>query len=712
MSVASCPGCIAAGPIAEGTGRDAGRDAGLPTHELILPGIHCVACIRSVEGLLNARADIAAARVNLSRKRVAITAEPGMDPAPWITALTDIGFEAHEARDAGTRGTDDGLTLRLGIAGFAMMNVMLLSVAVWSGATDATRDFFHWIAATISLPAALYCAQPFFRSAMLALRGARLNMDVPIALAIVLACGLSLYETMTGGAHAYFDAALSLTFFLLAGRVLETRMRQAARSAAADLAALEPMRVTRIEGDTRVSVPVDEVAKGDTLWLAAGARVPVDGVLGSDAVQVDRSALTGESDEISVGCGASLTAGEAVLTGPVTMHTTVAAKGSTLRRLIQIAAQAEGARSRYTSLADRAAGVYAPLVHGLSFAAFVGWSFATGDMYHALTIAIATLIITCPCALGLAVPAVATVATGRSFRMGLLVKSETALERLAEVDTVVFDKTGTLSAAALVPDPDMPGDARAVLKALAQASAHPLSRSILPLLNDVKAADLDEIVEHRGNGVSGLLHGVPVRFGNAAWVGAGQGTVLQIGEALYAFARRETVYADAADTLVRLRDMGLEVHILTGDRAENAARIAAELGVDHVHAEVDPEAKQDLIESLQSDGRKVVMVGDGLNDTLALTRAWASIAPGTALEASQNAADVVLLGQHLSGIPAAIGIARSARRRILENFGLAACYNAVAIPLALAGFATPLMAALAMSTSSITVTLNALRTKA
>ncbi|WP_299614669.1 heavy metal translocating P-type ATPase [uncultured Tateyamaria sp.] len=708
MSVASCPGCLAAGPIAEASG----RNAGLPTHELILPGVHCVACIRSVEGLLNARPDIAAARVNLSRKRVAITAEPGMDPAPWIAALTGIGFEAHEARDTASSGKDDGLTLRLGIAGFAMMNVMLLSVAVWSGATDATRDFFHWIAATISLPAAIYCAQPFFRSAWSALRGARLNMDVPIALAILLACGLSLYETMTGGAHAYFDAALSLTFFLLAGRVLETRMRQAARSAAADLAALEPMRVTRLAGDTRVSVPVDDVNAGDTLWLAAGARVPVDGVLASEAAQIDRSALTGESDEIAVAQSAPLTAGEVVLTGPVTMQTTVAAKGSTLRRLIQIAAQAEGARSRYTSLADRAAGVYAPLVHGLSFAAFVGWSVATGDMYHALTIAIATLIITCPCALGLAVPAVATVATGRLFRMGLLVKSETALERLAEVDTVVFDKTGTLSAAALSPEIDMPDQARSVLKALAQSSAHPLSRSVLPLLSDVDAADLDDIVEHRGNGVSALWMGKPVRFGNAAWAGVGQGTVLLIGTAVYPLERKEQVFADATDTIARLRDMGLDVHILTGDSARNAARVAAELGVDRVHAEVDPEAKQDLIEALQADGRKVVMVGDGLNDTLALTRAWASIAPGTALEASQNAADVVLLGQHLSGIPSAIGIARSARRRILENFGLAACYNMVAIPLALAGFATPLMAALAMSTSSITVTLNALRTKA
>ena len=480
---------------------------------------------------------------------------------------------------------------------------------------------------------------------------------------------------------------------------------------AADLAALEPNRVTRIEGDVRVSCPVDEVARGDTLWLAAGSRVPVDGVLCADTARVDRSALTGESDAITVEQDANLTAGEVLLTGPVTIRTTVAAKGSTLRRLVQLASVAEGARSRYTSLANRAAGVYAPLVHGLSFVAFIAWSVATGDYYHALTIAIATLIITCPCALGLAVPAVATVATGRLFRMGVLVKSETALERLAEVDTVVFDKTGTLTDSALVPGDDLSGDHRAVLKALAEAANHPLSRSVLPALNAVRAAPLSALREHRGKGVTGHWGDFPVALGDAGWIGQGDGTVLQVGSKVFALDRREQAVPEAGAAVAALREMGLDVHMLTGDTPHNAARMAETLELDHVHAGVGPEDKQALITDLQASGRKVVMIGDGLNDTLALTQAWASIAPGTALEASQNAADVVLLGQKLSGIPAVLRIARSARRRILENFGLAACYNAVAIPLALMGYATPLMAALAMSTSSITVTLNALRTR-
>ncbi|MEM6372691.1 MAG: heavy metal translocating P-type ATPase [Pseudomonadota bacterium] len=708
MTLAGCPGCVAGAPMAA---TRAGRIT-TPTHELILPTIHCSACIKAVEDVLSARPDITSARVNLSRKRVAISASPDADPAPWISALASIGFEAHETRAATSVLANDGLTLRLGIAGFAMMNVMLLSVAVWSGASDSTRDFLHWIAATIALPAALFCAQPFFRSAWSALRVRRLNMDVPISLAILLACGLSLYETMTGGAHAYFDAALSLTFFLLGGRVLETRMRRAARSAAADLAALEPARVTKLVGETRVSCPVDDVKAGDTLWLAAGSRVPVDGILETGTAQVDRSALSGESDAITVNARDTFTAGDVLLSGPVTVRTRVDAGDSTLRRLVQLAAVAEGARSRYTSLASRAAGIYAPVVHGLSFAAFLGWAYATGDVYHALTIAIATLIITCPCALGLAVPAVATVATGRLFRAGVLVKSETALERLAEVDTVVFDKTGTLSNSALTPDAHMPPTARSVLKALAEASDHPLSRSVLAAVTDIKAADVTAIRERSGAGVTGVWNRQPVALGSAAWVGTEGGTVLKIGSDIYPLHRREQALPEARETVDTLRAMGLTVHILTGDARAHAEKMAAFLNVDHVHAEVTPDRKQALIDDLQSNGSKALMVGDGLNDTLALTQAWASIAPGTALEASQNAADVVLLGQHLSGIPMVLRIARSARRRILENFALAAAYNMVAIPLALAGFATPLMAALAMSSSSITVTLNALRTKA
>ena len=709
MSVTTtvCPGCA-------GTDRElraAGRMPDVPTHDLILPTIHCLDCMRRVETALLQQPGVTAARVNLSRKRVAIAAEPGTDPAPWIAALNAIGFEAHEARAASGTANDSGLVLRLGIAGFAMMNVTLLSVAVWSGASDATRDLFHWIAALIAIPAALYCAQPFFDSARGALSRWQLNMDVPISLAIILACALSLYETMNSGAHAYFDAALSLTFFLLGGRVLEARMRSTARSAASDLAALEPRRVTRIEDGERISRSIDEIVVGDQLWLAAGSRVPVDGILVSDSVQLDRSALTGESEPVSITEGSPVSAGEVALTGPVTIEASAVGEASSLRRMVQLASMAEAARNRYTALADRAAKLYAPLVHGLSFAAFVGWAWATGDFHKAAMIAISTLIITCPCALGLAVPAVSTVATGRLFRMGVLVKSETALERLAEIDTVFFDKTGTLTESALdIPDELEPSD-RAILKTLASASMHPLSRSLLPALEDIPETPLDHIEEHTGQGVSAMADKTPVCLGSGAWLGTEAGTARRIGERVIPLTRIERPLPEARNLVETLQAQGLPVHLLTGDTVGNAERTAQKLGVDAVHAGMTPDEKLALVEKTQTKGARVLMVGDGLNDTLALTAAWASMAPGAALEASQNAADAVILSGRMAAMVDALRVARSARRRILENFGLAATYNAISIPLALAGFATPLMAALAMSTSSILVTLNALRAR-
>ncbi|WP_428924926.1 heavy metal translocating P-type ATPase [Marinibacterium sp. SX1] len=720
MSVAACPACVAAGPAAE----SAGQGAGQPTHHLVLPQIHCAACIRSVEDVLARQPGITGARVNLTLKRAAVTAEPGADPTPWIEALSAAGFEAHEARDMA--GPDDGarmMIVRLGVAGFAMMNVMLLSVAVWSGASDATRDMFHWISAAIALPAALFAAQPFFANAWGALRGGRLNMDVPIALAILLACGMSLYETARSGAHAYFDAALSLTFFLLAGRVLDQRMRRAARSAARDLAALEPSRVIRIEDGRHVSRPVGEVAIGDRLWLAAGARLPVDGTLVSPGAQVDRSAITGESLPVQRGRGAALSAGEVTLTGPIEIAATAVGEDTALRRMARLVEMAENARSAYTGLADRAARIYAPAVHLIALAAFLGWVALTGDLRHALNVAIATLIITCPCALGLAVPAVATAATGRLFRRGLLVKSDTALERLAGVDRVVFDKTGTLTRTALTPPDDLPRDLRPVLRALASASDHPLSRGLAARLaaeetagsdagRDAAGLVLDDLAEEAGQGVRARWQGGEVRLGRAQWAGAeGRDTVFTARGQTWPLSARETLLDDAAEALAALRALDLPVSILTGDDPDKARAIGRQLGTDDIRAGMTPEAKQAHVAALQAEGHRVLMVGDGLNDTAALAAAHASIAPGTALEASRNVADIVLVNGRLTGIARAIVTARSARGRILENFAMAACYNAVAIPFAVLGFATPLWAALAMSASSVTVIVNAMRVR-
>ena len=685
---------------------------------LSLPGIHCAGCIGAVERTLTGTKGVTAARVNLSRKRVTIDVN-GITPDPLIAALAQAGYEAHALDAAMLTSVDTDakgrmLLVRLGVAGFAMMNVMLFSVAVWSGAALATQQMFHWISALIAVPALLFSAQVFFQNAWVALRVRRLNMDVPISLAIILAAGLSVYETSIGGDAVYFDAALSLTFFLLIGRYLDHRTRIAARSAAQELSALASPDALLVTGDTTRTIPVSDLAIGDLIRVKAGMRVPVDGQITQGTSDTDRSFLTGESLPVQVHAGSDIAAGEVNLTGPFTLRVTRVGEDTTLARMARLVEHAEGARNKYTALADRAAQIYAPAVHVLALVTFIGWLVLSADAALALNIAISVLIITCPCALGLAVPAVMTAATGRLFRRGLLVKNGTALERLAEIDVVVFDKTGTLTEGHARIDTDALDPTQlSVLAALAQASHHPVSRAIAAALPaTLHPAELTEISEHAGLGVMGLWRGTPVRLGRSDWVGAATSPALQIGDApAIPLVFSESLRAGAADTVARLQSRGTPVHIFSGDSQTAVSALAEKLGVTQAHAQMMPDDKLSAIKALSDAGKKVLMIGDGLNDTAALAQAYASISPASALDASRAASDIVLLGRSLADIPDAIDTARSARARVLENFTIAAGYNVIAVPVAILGYASPLAAAIAMSASSITVLLNALRVR-
>lgn len=720
--VSACPACAAAPAAGALAARSAGsEEAG----RLILsvPGAHCAACISTVERTLERVPGVREARLNLSLKRATVDCTPEVRADDLVAALAAVGYEAHELDPGvlGTRGRDrEGreLLMRLGVAGFSMMNVMLLSVAVWSGAEAATRDLLHWISAVIAVPTVAFSAQPFFRNALAAVRVGRLNMDVPISLAILLAVGMSLFEVSQHGADAYFDAALSLTFFLLAGRYLDHRARAAARSAAAELAALEVPRAIRIgpEGDTTVAV--DTLAPGDLVRVLPGSRVPVDGIVVEGESEIDRSVLTGETVPAPAAAGTRLVAGETNLTGPLVLRVAAAAGDTALRRMAELVAVAEMGRNRYTSLADRAAAIYAPGVHLLALVTFAGWLVAGVGLRDALNVAIAVLIITCPCALGLAVPAVTTAASGRLFRRNLLVKEGTALERLAEVDTVVFDKTGTLTMG--MPEPvglgEHPRAALEVARALADASAHPLARALASALADagVKPARVRDVREIPGKGIEGRRGGAIVRLGRPEWVGAEPSdettSCLSLGHGqVLTFRFRDRLRPGAAALVERMRAMGLEPHVVSGDAPAAVRRLATSLGIEHFVAGALPEEKVAYLERLSASGRKVLMIGDGLNDTAALAAAHASISPASALDAARVASDVVVLSRDLSPVAEALSTARAARRRILENFLLAAAYNAVAIPLAVLGHASPLAAALAMSASSITVSLNAMR---
>ncbi|MBD9525383.1 heavy metal translocating P-type ATPase [Paracoccus sp. PAR01] len=717
--LSACPACDAA-PLAQ---RIAGR-GGAEDIILSLPTIHCATCISDVERALLAHPGVREARVNLTLRRVTVDA-PGLAAPELIPVVEAVGYEAHEldpaalsASAADRQGRD--ILMRIGVSGFAMMNIMILSVAVWSGAADATRDLFHFLSGAIALPTVAFAGQPFFSSAARSLRAGRLGMDVPISLALILASAISVFETLHSGHHAYFDAAVMLCFFLLVGRYLDYRTRAVARSAAEELTALEVPRAFRLTASGDEPVPVSELILGDLIRLRPGARVPADGEIIEGASEIDRALLTGESIPVPAAPGMALSAGEVNLTGQLILRVTAAGRDSSLARLTQLVAAAESARGRYTSLAERASRLYSPMVHLLAFASFLCWYLATHDLRRAVNIAAAVLIITCPCALGLAVPAVVTAASGRLFRRGLLIKDGTALERLAEVDTVVFDKTGTLTMGVpqLVSLDPLPMEQRPMALALAQASSHPLAQALAQALIAVGTvpAVLGDVREQPGNGVLAMMGDTQVRLGRAEWLGASHGDAT-MSATWFQFADMPATRLDFVDRLrpgaeeavTQILASGRRVVLLSGDAEPVVRDLAGRLGIAEWQADVSPMAKADRVGALADEGCHVLMVGDGLNDTAALSMAHVSLSPASALDAARTASDMVMLGNDLSPVPEALTVARKARARIKENFSISVLYNIVAVPFAIAGFATPLMAALAMSLSSISVTLNALR---
>jgi Cu2+-exporting ATPase len=660
---------------------------------------------------------IAAARVNFTAKQVTVEHLPDMDPPQLQAAIGRLGFEAQPIGAAAAAATSETkeLVRATGVAGFAAMNVMLLSVSVWSGAEGATRDLFHAISALIAIPTVGYSGRPFFRSALSAIRAGGTNMDVPISVGVILVTALSLFETLTSGPHAYFDGAVMLLFFLLVGRLLDSVMRDRARDGVTALLK-QTAAGALVFGESGRSewVAAEALRPGMRMIVAAGERFAADGVVESGESGVDLSLLTGESAPQRAGEGEKVHAGTLNLEAPLTVRITAAGPDTAVADIARLMEQAGQSRSRYVRLADRAARLYAPAVHALALLSFLGWIAVGAGWHQALLIAAAVLIITCPCALGLAVPAAQIVASGALMRAGVLVKDGSALERLAEADRVLFDKTGTLTLGR--PEPVDLGELadwqRPVLLGLARASRHPLSQSLRRALeaDGVSPAELQRIEEEPGFGLRALWNGTKVSLGRPeAASGDELGTALRIGEAAPRTLRfRDALRPGAGETIEALGALGIDSSIVSGDRAAAVAPVAAELRVT-AQTGMRPEDKIDAIARLAGAGRKVLMVGDGLNDGPALAAGHVSMAPASASDVGQNAADAVFLGDSLAPVAAAVRAARRTMRIVRQNLAIAIAYNAVAVPLALAGFVTPLVAALAMSGSSIIVVANALR---
>jgi len=697
--------------------------AALVERDFAVPDIRCAGCIAKLEqGLVRDRR-IAAARVNFTEKRVHLSCVPDAEMPDLIGAFTVLGFEAHPIGDAPGDADPEAASSRellraVAVSGFAMMNIMLLSVSVWSGAAGVTRDLFHWLSAMIALPTIAYAGRPFFRSAWRALRHRHTNMDVPIGIGVLLTAALSLYETATSGPHAYFDSVVMLLFFLLCGRWLDSVMRDRARGGVAGL--LRNMgtgaTVLRDEGSGHW-VDATELQPDMVMLVAAGDRLAADGVVVSGESRFDLSLLTGESAPVAAHVDDRVHAGTLNLDAPIRVRVTAAGADTALADIARLMGEAAQGKSRYVRIADRAARLYAPAVHALALTAFAGWLAAGAGWHHSLLIAVAVLIITCPCALGLAVPAAQIVAAGELMRVGVLIKDGSALERMAEVDRALIDKTGTLTLGRPVAtnldaiDPAF----HPLLFALSQASRHPLSEALTRDLAamGVRPEPVEAMRETPGFGMKAHWHGHEVTLGRPDVPVGDDGLAAQLsidGDPLATIRFADRLRPDAGPAIDALRAEGISPTILSGDRAEAVAPVARALGMT-AQTGMTPQDKLAAIARQAAAGHRVLMIGDGLNDGPALAAGYASMAPGSASDVGKNAADCIFLGDRMMPVVQTIRMARRTQAIVRQNFVLAIGYNVIAVPLAFLGLVTPLVAAIAMSGSSLIVVGNALRLK-
>lgn len=701
----------------------ASQQVGQDSRQIILaiPSIHCGNCVRNIEQSLAAMEHIRDVRVNLSTKRVTVR-WGGEQVPPIMEKLESLGHPPHIL----ARQTEEkdrmfsALVRALAVAGFGASNIMILSVAIWAGVEESTKDLFHWISAFIALPVLLYSGRVFFVSAWQALRHGNTNMDVPISVGIILAYGLSLYDTLHHGPHAYFDASVMLVFFLLIGRTLDYMMREKARLSVKNLSRLIRHTATLVEGEKHRSIAVERIERDMVILVPAGQRVPVDAQVVSGESDIDGSLVTGESAPYSVAQGAMLQAGVLNLTGPLKVRARSTSKDSFLSEILRMVENAEASRSTYRRLADRAAQYYTPFVHVAALLAFIGWVMFDGDIHHAITIGIAVLIITCPCALGLAVPMVQVIAAKHLHEKGVLMKDGAAQERLKDVNAIVFDKTGTLTLGepVLSNGDTIEAHALAIAAKLAAYSTHPYSRA-LARVEYVEETPLafENVKEVAGCGVEAKAGPDSFRLGKAEWAmpsadksGRQSAVYLsQNGALLAKFSFTDIIRPEAKALVSRLQQRGYHLEILSGDAPAVVKGIAGALQIAHYQSQASPKDKIARLEVLAANGKKVLMVGDGLNDVPALAAAHVSMAPTNANDIGQQTADFVFLRGGLEAIPYTISIAKKSHQIIQQNFFFAIAYNLLALPLAISGFVTPLLAALAMSGSSIVVIANALR---
>lgn len=705
----------------------------------VVEGLHCPKCIREIEGTLSANDNINYARVNLSTQRLAIewkkeTRSSAERTNEVISALEKIGFKAFPFKSSDHLNKEDkigkSLLRAMSIAAVTSALVMLLPFIISKIDIRSVSNIWldKWLAAIITIPGAAFSGIPFFRSAFTAIKGGRLNMDVPISMAVILTCGMSVFQTYIGSETTYYDAAVMLLFFLLIGRYLDHKMRNQARSVAHDLMSYKSSTAILVHEDDKTDeVAIELLVPGQTIQVIAGGRIPVDGTVIAGTSDIDTSLVTGETLPQKVQNGSAVYAGTININGKLKIKIDSTSGETLLDEIIELMETAEQGRAKYVRIADRAARIYAPVVHILALSTFLGWYFLSSIGWEAsLTNAIAVLIITCPCALGLAVPVVQVVASSRLFTSGVLVKAADGLERLADIDTVIFDKTGTLTLGqpelANADDEAVTPFTLELAASVAKSSSHPLCRALIVACHERNIPTLasdSEVFEEPGMGLQTTINGLDVKLGNREWCGIHANYLpnnryselwLSVkGAQPVLFCFKDRMRADAHDIVGWFIRRQMKVILLSGDRKDVVEEAAQELGLSRYKYSCKPQDKIEVIERMKLNGSKVLMIGDGINDAPALKAANVSISPSNAAEVSQNAADFIFQSQRMESIIRAFQISLASKKLVFWNFALAGIYNIIAVPFAAAGMITPMIAAIAMSLSSIIVTANALR---
>jgi P-type Cu2+ transporter len=740
----------AAGPIARGGTGDWSafdREAALRryTHEradgeretsLQIEGLHCAACAWLIESSLHRLAGVSDIQVNPAAARAALRFDPRrVSFGAVLAAIQALGFAplplAFTGDVADFNAEHRAALKRLAVAGFGMMQVMTYAASLYAGAMDGIapdlEQLLRFVSLIVATPVVLYAAQPFFVGAWRSLRARAPGMDVPVALSIGGAYLWSVAATLRGSGALYFDSAVMFTFFLLLGRYVEMSLRHRSGLQHDALARLLPQGVLRLRGPASERVIADELREGDRVRVLPGERVPADGTIASGTTEIDESLLTGESLPRARATGDAVLAGTLNLTGPIEVMLERVGQSSTLAAVARLLERAQSSRPRVADLADRVAVWFVGAV--LLIAAATGLYWLHFDPARAFPTVLAVLVVTCPCALSLATPAALAAATSALAREGLLVARTRAIERLARADRLVLDKTGTLTRGeprleevrVLVPRLSRER-CLAVAAALESHSGHPLARAFAHL---EPAADVSDVRCVPARGVEATVAGLRYRIGRLEYVleacaGAAPAaaaanedrTSIVLGDragVLAVFDVIDTLRADARQALARLRSLGLVPQIASGDRYGAVAAIARELGQVAAQADMSAADKVALVQALQAAGRRVAMVGDGVNDAPVLAVADVSVAIGSGTDLAKVSADVVLLGEGLTPLADAVQVSRRTLRIIRENLAWAVLYNATAVPLAAGGYLAPWMAAIGMSASSLLVVLNAMR---